>query len=390
MRNDLHDSIAFAIYDINNLPVSIYKLNGQSQIYSYDVNGSRVQKSIVGSTSTFYVNDPTGKTEAVQTGTANSVYTYNIWGNDMVGQVKDNAGNLSRFYYLKDHLPSKIICMSGWRKALIGEIKVVLNQSGNVDSYNDFYPFGLQMPNRNQAGTADGRFKFTGKEQDVETGYDWFDPTRGYDSWRGMFNCPDPHGNLYPWSSPYAYVLDNPLNATDPDGKDLKMIYRTPNGDFGHIILQVVNGQTGKVMATWSFGPADNSLYNKLKIGAGVSVKGEQIKNTDAYLKGKESESATIKTDEKSDNATIEEINKKIGENEDYNLYNNNCATSAVDIVKDAGIPIKDGSILPASAFKDFKEAEKKEEELKKQQEQQQQAQEEKKDQEKKASDQDK
>ena len=98
----------------------------------------------------------------------------------MLGQVKDNAGSLTRFYYLKDHLVPQ-------RDPLGSDIKMVLNQSGAVDSYNDFYPFGLQMPNRNQAGTADGRYKFTGKEQDVETTLDYFGPGRYYDSWRGQW-----------------------------------------------------------------------------------------------------------------------------------------------------------------------------------------------------------
>ena len=135
----------------------------------------------------------------------------------MLGQVKDNAGSLTRFYYLKDHLPSKIICMSGWRKALIGDIKVALNQSGGVDSYNDYYPFGMQMPGRNLAGTADGRFKFTGKEQDVESSLDYFG-ARYYDSWRGQWLSVDPMAKKYSGWGPYNYCEDNPLALIDAHG----------------------------------------------------------------------------------------------------------------------------------------------------------------------------
>ena len=90
------------------------------------------------------MNDPDGKTELVEEGVYNSTYTYNIWGEDNLGQIKDNSGSLSRYYYLEDHL---------------GNIRMVLNQSGGVDSYNDYYPFGAQMPGRNLSGSADGRYK---------------------------------------------------------------------------------------------------------------------------------------------------------------------------------------------------------------------------------------
>ena len=145
-------------------------------------------------------------------GTVNSVYTYNIWGSDMLGQVKDNAGSLTRFYYLKDHL---------------GDIKMVLNQSGGVDSYNDFYPFGLQMPNRNQAGTADGRYKFISVEQDVETGLD-ATGDRSYDPWSGRFRTTDPFADFYPDQSAYSYSFNNPVCFLDPSGDSTTSSYPEP------------------------------------------------------------------------------------------------------------------------------------------------------------------
>ena len=156
------------------------------------VNGFRMQKYASGGTDTYYINDPTGKTEAVQTGTANGVYTYNIWGNDMLGQVKDNAGSLTRYYY----------------------------------------PFGMQMPGRNQAGTADGRFKFISVEQDVETGLDAMG-FRSYDPWSGGFGQTDPLDFLSPSESPYAYCFNNSISYSDPFGLDTMLTYfPNPNGGY--------------------------------------------------------------------------------------------------------------------------------------------------------------
>jgi uncharacterized protein RhaS with RHS repeats len=121
-----------------------------------------------------------------------------VWaGNDNIGQVRYTYGPYSYYYYLKDHL---------------GDIKMVLNSSGAVDSYNDYYPYGEQMPSRNSAGSSDGRYKFTSKERDTETGLDYgvypaFGGSARYcpdhnnfgrdpsdDSWRGQWLSVDPSG----------------------------------------------------------------------------------------------------------------------------------------------------------------------------------------------------
>ena len=102
--SDSYRGIAFVIYDINNLPVSVYTTSGQSQVYSYDVTGNRVRKYASNGTDTYYINNPAGQTELVQKGLSDSNYTYNIMGNDNIGQITVASAILNRFYYLKDHL----------------------------------------------------------------------------------------------------------------------------------------------------------------------------------------------------------------------------------------------------------------------------------------------
>ncbi len=67
--------------------------------------------------------------------------------------------------------------------------------------------------------------KFTGKERDIESGLDDF-VARHYASSLGRFMQPDPlfatplHVvNPQRWNM-YAYVVNNPTNYIDPDGKD--------------------------------------------------------------------------------------------------------------------------------------------------------------------------
>ncbi len=95
---------------------------------------------------------------------------WNILANCVVGRYEPGSG--SKFYYLKDHL---------------GSTRAVVNSSGTVVEAHDYaegipldYPFGLLMPGRDYQSGSETKEKFTGKERDSETGWDWFNPGRYY------------------------------------------------------------------------------------------------------------------------------------------------------------------------------------------------------------------
>jgi hypothetical protein len=64
----------------------------------------------------------------------------------------------SKYYYVKDHL---------------GNIRVTLQQNGNLASARDYYPYGETLRAYTTAGVGD-RYMFTEKERDVETNLDYF------------------------------------------------------------------------------------------------------------------------------------------------------------------------------------------------------------------------
>jgi RHS repeat-associated protein len=86
---------------------------------------------------------------------------------------------------------------------------------------------------------------FTGKERDTESGNDYFG-ARYFESSMGRFLSPDPllvqmlkprsflaHiGNPQTWNK-YAYVLNNPLIAIDPDGLDTYVVLYTTGNSHG-------------------------------------------------------------------------------------------------------------------------------------------------------------
>ena len=105
---------------------------------------------------------------------------------------------------------------SKYRRADHLSIRVTMAASGNVLNHSGHYRFGKLI-----AGASDTSHKFTGLERDSESGLDhtWF---RQYSSTTGRWLSPDPLAGsvLDPQSlNRYAYVLNDPLNLTDPTGE---------------------------------------------------------------------------------------------------------------------------------------------------------------------------
>jgi len=121
------------------------------------------------------------------------------------GEALGSWDGSQRRYFLKDHL---------------GSVRSTVDQNGNVDGYDDYYPFGLTMPGRssNSANPNDA-YKFTGYEQDDEAGLNLYHASaRGYDPVLGRFLQIDPLADQFPEWTPYHYVHNNPLNLIDPTG----------------------------------------------------------------------------------------------------------------------------------------------------------------------------
>jgi RHS repeat-associated protein len=72
---------------------------------------------------------------------------------------------------------------------------------------------------QNSARPKESRYKFTEKERDNETSYDYFG-ARYYNNKLGVWLSADPLADKYPGWSPYTYVRNSPLNLIDPLGMD--------------------------------------------------------------------------------------------------------------------------------------------------------------------------
>ena len=163
--------------------------------YTYDGDGKRVMKS----SGTLYWNSPDGTPLAETDASGNTLNEYVFFSGNRVAR-RDSSGNV--YYYFQDQL---------------GTEKTIATSAGVVCYDADFLPFGYEMA---YTTTCAQNYKFTGLERDSETGLDQT-LFRKYDSRLGRWLTLDRHRgdpfNPQSWNR-YAYVLNNPLNLTDPLG----------------------------------------------------------------------------------------------------------------------------------------------------------------------------
>ena len=129
---------------------------------------------------------------------------YASWRPRLHNVIGDNLGVLNRkqksYFYHNDHL---------------GSTKLVMDGYGGICNEIDYMPFGETFhPDRGYLE----KHKFTGKERDEETQYDYFG-ARYYWSAAKHWLSVDPLSDKYPGISPYAYCGWNPINYVDPNGK---------------------------------------------------------------------------------------------------------------------------------------------------------------------------
>ncbi|MEL1244930.1 RHS repeat-associated core domain-containing protein [Flavobacterium sp. DGU11] len=92
----------------------------------------------------------------------------------------------------------------------------------DVVAYNDYYPFGMLVPERNYQDTSDKyRFGFQGQERDDELkgpGNSLNYTYRMHDPRIGRFFAVDPLTGKYPFYSPYAFSGNRVIDASELEG----------------------------------------------------------------------------------------------------------------------------------------------------------------------------
>jgi RHS repeat-associated protein len=131
---------------------------------------------------------------------------------------------LAFYYFNKDHL---------------GSNREVIYENGKISQVTNYYPFGTPYCDNVSTINSDNQpFKYNGKEFDKMYGLNTFDyGGRQYNSIVPTWDRIDPLAEKYYNVSPYAYCADNPVNAVDPDGKEIQYFLLTlDRGEADYLI----------------------------------------------------------------------------------------------------------------------------------------------------------
>jgi RHS repeat-associated protein len=209
--NVIADGVHSFSFDAENHLVSVAQSANPTYTYTYDGDGKRLIKSSGSpATSTIYWYGAGGDALIESDLGNNWLYSYTYFNGKRIERYNPANGTAVEWYF-SDHL---------------GSARVVWSVYGEDKS--EYYPFGGERVISSGAGN---RYKFTGKERDSESGLDNFGAR--YDSSSlGRFMTPDPSsvsGDIVESEFPqswnmYSYVLNNPLNAVDPDGLDYYLL----------------------------------------------------------------------------------------------------------------------------------------------------------------------
>jgi RHS repeat-associated protein len=95
-------------------------------------------------------------------------------------------------------------------------------ESSEIVQRNHYYPFGMDMEGPwNGSSSPTTKYKYNNKEWNNDYGLGMYDyGARYYDPAVGRWTTPDPLADSYDDVSPYNYVLNGPINRTDPDGRE--------------------------------------------------------------------------------------------------------------------------------------------------------------------------
>lgn len=186
--NMTSDGVRSITYNYDNIPTAIGNVG-----FAYDGNGTRVKKTSLG-IDNFYID----KLYECNSG---GCLKY-IFAGDRRVAIKSGTVVL---YYHPDHQ---------------GSTSVVTDAIGRVHENIAYHPFGETRSDDGTVINLKLKHKYTGQEMDKETGLYNYN-ARIYDPGLGRFLTPD--SIVSDPSNPqslnrYAYVMNNPMNYTDPTG----------------------------------------------------------------------------------------------------------------------------------------------------------------------------
>lgn len=201
-------------WDYENRLKTVTRLASPDVSYKYDALGRRIERTKSVSIpvpvileTTRFVYDGTDVVRDLDGNGATMADYLNGPGID--NKLRQTVGATTS-YFLADHL---------------GTTRALTNPSGAVTSSLSYDSYGNVT-----SGSVPTRYIYSGREIDSDTSLMYY-RARWYDSKQGRFVSEDPIGFEGGDMNLYSYVLDNPLNGTDPEGTQVRSAERNRPGD---------------------------------------------------------------------------------------------------------------------------------------------------------------
>lgn len=264
-------------FDAENRLTLASGMSGGPYCYVYDGKGLRVAKKSSaascssGTVSRLYWRSLSGDALAETDASGNTLNEYVFFAGRRIAS-RNGSGGI--FYYFADQVGSARTITTGSGPG---------QTPGQLCYDADFTPYGQEMSHseRLQTTACPPNYKFTGYERDPETGLDYAF-ARYYSSRLGRFLSTDSLGgaigNLQS-NNAYAYVINNPLDFTDPTGlcgrnerRPVERCDEAPNpfadtGVFAFFLLDC-EGESG------CFSFLDTNAVNAFLMGQGAPGSG--------------------------------------------------------------------------------------------------------------------
>ncbi|HEY4905219.1 MAG TPA: SpvB/TcaC N-terminal domain-containing protein [Candidatus Sulfotelmatobacter sp.] len=188
----------------------------------------------------------------------------------------------------------------------LGSACLELDENASVISYEEYYPYGstsLQSV-RTNLEVSPKRYRYTGKERDEETGFNYHG-VRYYATWLGRWTSCDPTG-LADGDNLYWFVRNNPLRFVDPAGRAANAIVRLASDIATYVAnsaavkslkSDLANVQERLPEAQKAFERASKAVQEEYGRGNVSEKTMEGLKNAEKEVKRLESLRETYKND---------------------------------------------------------------------------------------------
>jgi RHS repeat-associated protein len=165
-----------------------------------------------------------------------------------------------KLFKMANHLGNVLLTISDKKLqgALAATPTLVSFWTADVQTAQDYYPFGMLMPRRSYKQTGQNyRYGFNGKENDNDVKGEGNQQDYGmriYDTRLGRFLSVDPLDREYPFYSPYKFAGNSPIANIDLDGKEPEL----STIDFGNGYKQRILNIKMAVVGVENFSNSSN------------------------------------------------------------------------------------------------------------------------------------